>query len=332
MWIQKPGLTESRFFKTAARCLLQRGGLSLLRSRHRREFRILMFHRFARSNRCHVETICSHLARHFEPLSLSQIATALQRGAALPANAITVTVDDGYRNFLEHGHSIFRKHRIPTTVYVVSGFVDGRCWLWSDQVAFALEHTPKRFLEARVNGTTYQLQLTSAQQRIAAADTLLEALKIIPNDMRIRFISSLGALCEMDVPSQPPAHLEAMTWDDLRAAAAEGVEIGCHSESHPILSQITNPRELEREIRGAKVLIEKQLRREVRHFAYPNGRDIDISEAAVDAVRHAGFVTAATTSAGLNTKSSDHLRLRRLPLSDDTPLHYAAETLVGLHL
>ena len=332
MRIQNPRLTESRFLKTAARCLLQRGGLSLLHSRHRRKFRILTFHTFAQSNRSNVESICAHLARHFEPVPLSLIATALQRGAALPANAITVTVDDGYRSFLEHGHSIFRKHRIPTTVNVVSGFVDGRCWLWSDQVAFVLEHTPKRSLEAELNGTTYQLQLTSAQQRLAATDTLLEALKIIPNDMRVRFVSGLGALCGVDVPSQPPAHLQAMTWDDLRAVAAEGVEIGCHSDSHPILSQITNPRELERETWGAKVLIEKQLRHEVRHFCYPNGREIDISEAAVDAVRQAGYVTAATTSAGLNTRFSDHMRLRRLSFSDDTPLHYAAEKLVGLHL
>jgi len=318
--------------KDAARFLLERGGLSLLRWVHRREFGILMFHSFSPSNRSNVETICSYLTRHFEPVSLSQVASASKRGDVLPANAITVTVDDGYRNFLEHGHPIFRRHRIPTTAYVVSGFADGRCWLWCDQVTFALEHTPKRSLEVELNGTIYQLQIISAAQRIAAAETLVDALKNVPNDMRARFVTGLGTLCDVDVPCQAPAHCRAMTWDDLRAAAAEGVEIGCHTESHPILSRITNPEHLRREIWGSKELIEKHLRREVRHFCYPNGRDVDISDAAVDVVRQAGYVTATTTNFGLNTKSSDHIRLRRLPFDDDIPLHYAAELLVGLHV
>ena len=291
-----------------------------------------MFHSFTPSNRSNLEDICAHLARHFEPVSLSLIAGALKRGASLPANAIAVTVDDGYRNFLEHGHPIFRKHRIPTTVYVVSGFADGRCWLWCDQVAFALEHTPKKYLEAELNGTTCQLQLTSATQRVAAVETLQEALMNVPNDMRVRFITGLAALCDVDVPCRPPAHQEAMTWDELRAAAAEGVEIGCHTESHPILSQVTNPAELEREIWGAKQLIERELRHEVRHFCYPNGRDVDISEAAVAVVRQAGYATATTTSPGLNARSSDRIRLRRLPFDDGLPLYYASELLVGLHV
>lgn len=291
-----------------------------------------MFHSFAPSNRCNVESICAHLTRHFEPVSLSEIAGALKRGGSLPANAIAVTVDDGYRNFLEHGHPIFRKHRIPTTVYIVSGFADGRCWLWCDQVNYVLEHTLKKSLEFELNGTSYHLQLTSATQRVAAAKTLLEALKNVPNDMRVRFVMDLGALCDVDVPRRPPPHREAMTWDDLRAVAAEGVEIGCHTETHPILSRITNPGELEREIRGAKELIEKQLRHEVRHFCYPNGRNADISEAAVDVVRQAGYATATTTSFGLNTKSSDRIRLRRLPFDDGLPLDYASELLVGLHV
>ena len=72
-----------------------------------------------------------------------------------------------------------------------------------------------------------------------------------------------------------------MSWDELRAAASEGVEIGCHTETHPILSRLSNRLELEREIRGAKEHLEECLGFDVRHFCYPNGHPIDIGEAAI---------------------------------------------------
>ena len=63
-----------------------------------------------------------------------------------------------------------------------------------------------------------------------------------------------------------------MSWDDLRAVASEGVEVGCHTETHAILSQIAQPSELDREIRGAKEKLEQRLGMPVAHFSYPTAR------------------------------------------------------------
>src|SRR5271163_4375494 len=100
-------------WKKAARVVLHKmGGLAALRSRHRREFGVLAFHSFSERDQANVAAICSHIARYFEPVSLSAIVDALDGVKALPDNAITITVDDGYRNFLLHGHPIFRRNRI----------------------------------------------------------------------------------------------------------------------------------------------------------------------------------------------------------------------------
>src|SRR5216683_5593171 len=113
-------------WKNAARTVLHgMGGLPALRVMRRNQFRVLMFHEFQESCHANLEALCDHIRRHFEPVPLSTIAAALRGDTSLPPNALTITVDDGYRNFL-HAHAVFRKYRMPATIYAVAGFSDGR--------------------------------------------------------------------------------------------------------------------------------------------------------------------------------------------------------------
>jgi peptidoglycan/xylan/chitin deacetylase (PgdA/CDA1 family) len=123
-----------------------------------------------------------------------------------------------------------------------------------------------------------------------------------------------------------------MNWDELRAVASEGIEIGCHTESHPILSRLSNPRELENEILGAKQRMTERLGFEVRHFCYPNGRPIDVGEAAIRCVREAGFASAVSCTYGLNAMGADRFQLLRVPFASDVDLQWGKELLAGLHM
>lgn len=309
------------------------GGLATLRLVHRGNFRVLMFHEFEESHCKNLDLICQYLSCKYEPVTLSAIAAAIHNRRQLPPNALTVTVDDGYRNFLTCGHPIFKKHGISTTVYAVAGFADGRLWLWTDQLAFMLEHTAKKSLNVEVRkGKVLDLDLSSATLRSQATQSLWEALKEVPNQHRVEFLSSFASLCRVEIPPLPPAERRSLSWGDLRDLAADGVEIGCHTDSHPILSRLSNHAELEREICGAKALMETRLKRRVDHFCYPNGRKIDISDEAVACAREAGFRSSVTCTYGLNTLQIDPLRIMRLPIDLSLDVKYTAEMLVGFHL
>jgi peptidoglycan/xylan/chitin deacetylase (PgdA/CDA1 family) len=308
------------------------GGLAALRFLHRHKLRVLMFHEFDEGYGASLESICEHISRHFEPVSLAAITAAMRGQASLPSNAVAVTIDDGYRNFLTNGHPIFKRHRIPTTVFVVAGFADRRLWLWTDQLTFLVNETSKRALSVELEkGQVLDLDLSSDMSKRACLQTLWEGLKIVPNERRLKFLSDFASLCQVEVPPLPPPDRASLSWEEMRALATEGVEIGCHTYSHPILSRVNDASELVREIRGAKELMEARLKRQVDHFCYPNGREIDISDAAVACVRDAGFASAVTCSYGLNTVKADPLRIRRLPFGGSTDLEYAVETLVGFH-
>jgi len=251
----------------------------------------------------------------------------------LPDNALAITVDDGYKNYAQYGHPIFRRQRIPVTLFAVAGFAADRLWLWPDQIEFGIEHSPKTSLPIRL-GTddAVELPLGSAQSKADSISRLTEMLKMAANHERLKFLEGFGELCGIGIPTHPPADRAAMNWDDLRAVAAEGVEIGCHTESHPILTRLESPAALEREVKGAKHSLEECLRLPVRHFCYPNGKAPDIDDTVVASVREAGFESAVTCFWGLNSTAVDPWRIQRLPFDSALEFDYAVELLAGLHV
>jgi peptidoglycan/xylan/chitin deacetylase (PgdA/CDA1 family) len=79
--------------------------------------------------------------------------------------------------------------------------------------------------------------------------------------------------------------------DDLRALSADGFEIGAHTVSHAILTNLA-PQDLVREISECKRVLQQILGTEVIMFCYPKGR---FNGEVVEAVRHAGYRGARGT-------------------------------------
>jgi peptidoglycan/xylan/chitin deacetylase (PgdA/CDA1 family) len=269
-----------------------------------------MYHRFPHGPAA-LPHQCEHIRRHYHPVSLTDVAESLRGGTPLPANAVAVTVDDGYRDFVTEAHPVFRAYNIPTAVFVVTDFLDGARWLWHDAVAYALAQTRRRDLSI---------------DRVA----FCERLKNVPVPERERAVASLLLQLEVELPRRPPDDYAPMTWDDARRIAADGVEIGVHTKSHPILSQVQDRDRLREEIVAPKARVESELGRPARHFCYPNGRRQDSTPEVVDPVRTTGYLTAVTTERGINFAGTTPFLLRRLGAEPDNPMPYFAELLAGV--
>jgi peptidoglycan/xylan/chitin deacetylase (PgdA/CDA1 family) len=59
-------------------------------------------------------------------VSLDQLYSALVRGTPLPKNAVAITFADNYLGFYERGLPILRRHRVPVTMFVHTGYVGSR--------------------------------------------------------------------------------------------------------------------------------------------------------------------------------------------------------------
>jgi peptidoglycan/xylan/chitin deacetylase (PgdA/CDA1 family) len=100
-----------------------------------------------------------------------------------------------------------------------------------------------------------------------------------------------------------------MTADQLRELADAGMEIGCHSRSHPYLARITDAATLRREILDSRIKLEEILGRPVTAFAYPFGH---YTKQIVEAVRDAGYRSARSTYRGIVHGKADLFTLTGL--------------------
>jgi peptidoglycan/xylan/chitin deacetylase (PgdA/CDA1 family) len=100
--------------------------------------------------------------------------------------------------------------------------------------------------------------------------------------------------------------LATMTWDDLRAQAANGVAIGSHGVSHAHLTRLGDD-DLLRELVESKQQIEDELGRPCTELAYPYGEHDERVRAAA---RAAGY----DRGYGLRERGRDPYALPRLDL------------------
>jgi peptidoglycan/xylan/chitin deacetylase (PgdA/CDA1 family) len=87
-----------------------------------------------------------------------------------------------------------------------------------------------------------------------------------------------------------------MSWDEVRKLRAAGMQIGCHTMTHPYLTRVRDDQGLKREILGARQRIEAEIGTPVTSIAYPFGQ---YNERVVAAVREAGFTSARSTWPGV---------------------------------
>ena len=111
----------------------------------------------------------------------------------------------------------------------------------------------------------------------------------------------------------------------VRELDAQGFQIGCHSMTHPYLSDLPDP-ELKREVADAKLLIEKIAGHTIEHFSCPGGR---YDERTLEMARHAGFRTVANSRFCANSPRTSPYELGRVAMLRDLTLEEFSATCHG---
>lgn len=108
----------------------------------------------------------------------------------------------------------------------------------------------------------------------------------------------------------------SMSQGQARELAASGFEIGCHSQTHPYLPELSMA-ELHREIAVAKQELEQILGRPVEHFSCPGGQfDARVFQVA----REAGYRSVSTSQVRRNAAGADPFGLGRVAILRGMPL------------
>jgi peptidoglycan/xylan/chitin deacetylase (PgdA/CDA1 family) len=289
------------------------GAFAPFRWAHRHQALIVTYHRFSEreggawiSARAFAEQV-KYLAAHYTLVPLSRLASCL-RDRELPPRLAAITIDDGYRDAYEIAFPILREHCAPATVFVVTEFVEGTAWLWTDKARYLTESASARPFEIGIGGRNLRLELNGASSRAVAAALINAALKPLSEEVREAMIERLAFELGVKPPARPPAEYGAINWRQAREMADAGIEIGSHTLTHPILTGLGDAR-LREEVAQSRDRIQNALGRKVETFCYPNG-DYDLRTQRE--VARAGYGLAVTTDVGLNNGRNDPLALRRI--------------------
>jgi len=104
-----------------------------------------------------------------------------------------------------------------------------------------------------------------------------------------------------------------MSWDQIRALAAAGVEIGAHSETHPHMPLLSDAA-IAREIANSNARFKAELGKVPTLFAYPYG---EMSAAVRAAVIKAGYLAAMGQQSGVAYAGGDLYFLPRFSFDED---------------
>ncbi len=117
---------------------------------------------------------------------------------------------------------------------------------------------------------------------------------------------------------------DCLTWTEVAALHAAGIEFGSHTVTHPRLIELSWE-EIVREIVDSKADIEGHLGTRIDSFAYPYAypqADRHFTARFPQVLSDAGYRSGVTTAVGRNQTDSDAEVLRRIPVnsSDDRAL------------
>lgn len=250
-----------------------------------------------------------HLAESYNVVTMEQALDATLHQKQLPDRAVLITFDDGYFDFIDHAWPILNKFKLPATVFIPTSYPDNpEQVFWWDKLYAAFTQTNENVLQI---DSLESLSLADNKQKLQSLKQVQNFIKTLPNNEAMKLVDNVCyTLGVEDVVKQA-----AMNWDQLRYLAKEGITLGAHTRTHPLLTRLSHD-EAQEEIKGSYEDLKREIGDILPVFAYPNGsHDQDV----VDILKQEELKLSVTVIDGVNDmNAADPLRLDRTEVTQRT--------------
>ncbi|HMM26692.1 MAG TPA: polysaccharide deacetylase family protein [Aggregatilineaceae bacterium] len=252
----------------------------------------------------------AHLAQRCHVVSIDDVLANARDGRPLPPRAVLVTFDDGYLDFAEHAWPVLRELGLPVTLFVPTAYPDHpERGFWWDRLYNALRSSTASHEIATPIGP---LPAGEGSVHRGTFKQLRNYVKSLPHDEAIAWVDQFCAALGVE-----PAPNPVLGWDALRQLAGEGVTLGAHTRTHPLVNRVTVD-QARFEATASRDDLAQAIGSAPPIFAYPSG---GFDQAVVDGLAQDGFELAFTTVRGLNDlRRADPLRLRRINVAQHASL------------
>ncbi len=252
-----------------------------------------------------------HVAKHYRAAAMPEVLDAIERNVPLPKRSVLITFDDAYTDFAEFAWPILKRFGLPATLFVPTAYPDHpELTFWWEKLYQAFAKTSRTTLSGSPLGP---LPLATPNQRRRNLGALIQYVSTRPHDEVMKLVDTVCAQL-LEEPISGPI---VLSWNQLRQLANEGVTLGSHTQTHPILTQIS-ANQIREEIKRSQQDLKREIGYALPIFCYPNG---DYNDAVTAILREEGISLAFTVLAGENRLDTvDPFRLRRTTIWPRTSL------------
>ncbi|MBW8640152.1 polysaccharide deacetylase family protein [Hoeflea sp. WL0058] len=239
----------------------------------------------------------------WKPVRLEQLPHLLSRGDNGDRYAV-FTLDDGYRNNRSEALPVFRKHEVPFTVFVTSGFMRRSRSIWW----MTLEEILRSSRSLTFGGA--QMKTQSALEKYAAFDRVCHYLEGTEENQCVDDLDAHAHALGFDPMSI--VEREVLSSQDVAAFSRDPlVSIGAHTVNHLNLAKL-EPELAAREMSTSADEIGALTGQRPTLFAYPYGRRGAACQREFEIAAQCGFDIAVTTRPGM-IGTSDGVNMLSLP-------------------
>lgn len=249
-----------------------------------------------------------HVKKYYKPTTFEKVASDLDNGKSLDKNTVIITFDDGFDDNYFNAFPVLKKHAVPATFFLATDYIGTTEPFWFDYVSYMIKKMPQGEYVLKDSDCILDIAKDNREAELAR---LLSFLKKIPDNNRRHIIQELQQLSGIDKSSDGYTDCMPLTWDQATEMAGNGMEIGSHTCSHPVLSQLDKSR-LHDEIVNSKNIIEDIINKKCVAIAYPVGGKHDFNN-EIKSISESEYKLGCSYISGTNSMpNDDHFELKRL--------------------
>ncbi|MEQ7798368.1 polysaccharide deacetylase family protein [Pedobacter sp. ASV1-7] len=207
-------------------------------------------------------------------ISINELADILTKKKKMPANAITITFDDGYRDNYLVAKPLLEKYNTPACFFMTTDSIGKQKEFWWDALERICLQSPnlpnKLVLEQPIN-ISWDIGSSDNSNVLSPFDLYLKLCGIVrkmPSKKHPAFIKTLEVWANN--PHERPENFAMDKKELLDMQSNKLFTIGAHTMTHPFLPYFSLQYQ-KKEILGSIKYLEELTGNPINFFAYPHG-------------------------------------------------------------
>lgn len=240
---------------------------------------------------------------------------------------VIFTLDDGYVDNLIHAYPVFKKHKVPFTIYITTDFPEKKAILWWYILERVIINEQK--LDFEYENENFSFQLNSDFDKQEAFSQLRHLIKSKYGEEQLRLIKAI--FTQFNISLHNDVEKNALNWNQITELHSDPlVTIAAHTVSHPSLKVLTE-NEILFEVEQSISILESKLNSQIHHFAYPYGSALEVGSREVEILSKTNIKTSTTGRLGnIMLEHKNHLHaLPRLYIGPQTDEKYLMNFIDG---